>query len=376
MRKKILILGGYGNFGERICKSLAVRSDICLIIAGRHKKKSEIFCDELLAENAQCELMPIGIDITSENLDEKLLDLKPGIVIHTSGPFQGQGYDVPKACIKAGSHYIDLADDRRFVCDFNSLNDAARDNKVCAISGASSVPGLSSAIIDHYIDEFSQLEEIDFVIVPGNKAVLGLATLSGILSYIGRPFRRWQDNKFVEVYACMDNLSSHFGEKLGRRYVANIDIPDLELFPQHYKGVSTVRFQAGLELPILHMVLSLMAIVSKVGLFSQWQKLAKPIFYLRKLFLPFGTGTGGMRIRLKGKDLNGKGLSIDWLLVAENNVGPYIPIIPTIILANKLIDKEMEQSGAMPCLGLFTRDEFSQIAEKWGIYQLEERVSE
>ena len=83
-----------------------------------------------------------------------------------------------------------------------------------------------------------------------------------------------------------------------------------------------------------------------------------------------------MKITLKGKDVNDKGLRIEWLLVAENNVGPYIPIIPAIILANKLIDNELAQSSAMPCLGLFTRDEFSHIAEKWGIYQREERVSE
>jgi short subunit dehydrogenase-like uncharacterized protein len=48
------------------------------------------------------------------------------LVIHTAGPFQGQDYGVVAAAVAAaGAHYIDLADGRRFVCDFPAALDAA-----------------------------------------------------------------------------------------------------------------------------------------------------------------------------------------------------------------------------------------------------------
>jgi short subunit dehydrogenase-like uncharacterized protein len=39
MATKILILGGYGNFGKRITESLANQADIEIIIAGRSQEK-------------------------------------------------------------------------------------------------------------------------------------------------------------------------------------------------------------------------------------------------------------------------------------------------------------------------------------------------
>ena len=144
----ILVLGGYGNFGKRICETLAKQSGICLIIAGRNLEKAKQLCEIFRTNNASAELKAIAIDILSEDFPQQLQTLKPFLVIHTSGPFQGQDYRVPLACINAGSHYIDLADDRRFVCDISKLNEQAKAKNLLVVSGASSVPGLSSIVID------------------------------------------------------------------------------------------------------------------------------------------------------------------------------------------------------------------------------------
>jgi NAD(P)-dependent dehydrogenase (short-subunit alcohol dehydrogenase family) len=52
--QRILILGGYGNFGKRIARALA-RSGLPVIIAGRNRDKAEALRRELptgLAETA------------------------------------------------------------------------------------------------------------------------------------------------------------------------------------------------------------------------------------------------------------------------------------------------------------------------------------
>ncbi|MBQ0729782.1 MAG: saccharopine dehydrogenase NADP-binding domain-containing protein, partial [Oleispira antarctica] len=113
--RKVLILGGYGNFGKRISESLSTIKGITIVIAGRSIKKADFLCEALSEKGALAELSAIAIDIHSTQFLYQLKTLAPDLVIHTGGPFQGQDYCVAKACIDIRSHYIDLADDRRFV---------------------------------------------------------------------------------------------------------------------------------------------------------------------------------------------------------------------------------------------------------------------
>ena len=132
--KRILIIGGYGNFGRYIARRLGVHAHIQLIIAGRSLDKAQALCRTLSAANPA---QPARLDITRA-LDAALADIKPDITVHTSGPFQAQDSFVAQACIKAGSHYIDLADARAFVNTISTLNAAAQQAGMLVVSGASS----------------------------------------------------------------------------------------------------------------------------------------------------------------------------------------------------------------------------------------------
>ena len=270
---RVLVLGGYGNFGKRIVESLSVMKGITILIAGRNIEKAENLCRELTLTASNAELKAVSIDIQKPIFSDQLKSLSPDIVIHTGGPFQGQSYKVPEACISIDSHYIDLADDRRFVCDITSLDDQAKAHNVLIVSGASSVPGLSSTVVDNFIDQFSALDEIDFAIAPGNQSERGEATVRGILSYTGHPFPVFYKGEWINQYGWMSPRKLYFGDLIGKRWLANIDIPDLELFPQRYKTVKTVKFQAGLELSLLHLGMVFMAYLAKLGLIKDWSVL-------------------------------------------------------------------------------------------------------
>lgn len=371
--RRILILGGYGNFGKRIAENLSRLQHITLIIAGRNAQKSQQQCQELTTQGANAALEAAVLDINHQLFTKHLKAQTPDLVIHTGGPFQGQDYRVPEACIAAGSHYIDLADDRRFVCDINTLNEQAVTNNVCIVSGASSVPGLSSTVVDSLLHHFSRLDEIDFAIAPGNRAERGESTVRGILSYTGHPFPVLAKGCWINNYGWMSARKRDFGKTIGPRWLANVDIPDLELFPQRYPSVTTINFQAGLELPFLHLGMVFMAQLSKMGVVKDWSVMTKQIVQASELFKRFGTDVGGMQINLSGLDVNQKPKQIRWLLCAENGVGPYIPTLSAIILAKKLIAGDIKTAGAMPCLGLFTLEEFDHEASSLGIYHKVER---
>jgi len=176
--QKVLVLGAYGFFGSRICAALAKNPRIQLILAGRDLTKATAAAYQLgLSANHARE-----VDATKPDLALLLRKLGVNVVIHTAGPYQGQGYGVARSAIKAGCHYLDLADGRAFVNGITRLDAEARTAGVSIISGASSLPALTSAVVDKYRGEFKRLDSIRIGITSG-ALIPGVATLRAILGY-------------------------------------------------------------------------------------------------------------------------------------------------------------------------------------------------
>ncbi len=353
MTKRILIIGGYGNFGSFITKTLAQEKNVQVIVAGRSLEKAEMLASEIdVVNKAEAVALDINADFT-----DILSTLDPYIVIHTSGPFQAQGYGVAKACIAQGIHYIDLADGRDFVEGITGLDEDAKENDVLVISGASSVPCLTSALVDYYQDEFEALESLDYGITTAQKTARGLATTAAILGYTGKLFTTLVDGKLSNIYG-WQGLSARKYKDLGWRLLGNCDVPDLVLFPRRYPGLKTIRFHAGLEIPFIHITLWALSWLVRFGLIKNLQSSASFLLRTSFLFDWFGTANSAFHMKLSGKDRNGKDKVITFELTARSGDGPYIPCMPSIIMAKKLVNDEINDMGAYPCIGFITRDEY------------------
>lgn len=343
MPKPVLILGGYGNFGKRIAEGL-VRKRVRVVIAGRSLDKAQALASQLpegLAEAVRCDVV--------RPLDDTLKEVRPGVVVNTCGPFQMRDYAVAKCCIRNGAHYIDLADGRKFVTGINALDRAARKAGIAVVAGASTVPGLSSAVIEHFRDEFTKIANLTFGISPGQKAERGLATTEAILSYVGRPLDPFPSAGRA-VYGWQDIYRQDY-PLIGRRWMANCDIPDLDLLPEKY-GIQSIRFSAGLELGLLHLGLWGLSWVVRAGIPVKLQTYASRLLSASNWMNRFGTADGGMHMILEGVGKSGKGLRREWFIIARNGDGPHIPTIPAILLAERMSRGAFKQTGAMPCLGL------------------------
>jgi Saccharopine dehydrogenase NADP binding domain len=353
MIQRVLIIGGYGNFGTFITKTLAQEANIQIIVAGRSAEKAKQFVLKLDAKNVA---EAIALDINAD-IEAALKILKPNIVIHTSGPFQAQGYDVAKACIRQGAHYIDLADGRSFVEGIVDLDDDAKIKNVLVVSGASSVPCLTAALVDHYKDEFTILESLDYGITTAQKTARGLATTAAILSYTGKPFTTLIDENQATIYG-WQGLRARQYRGLGWRLLSHCDVPDLSLFPKRYPELKTIRFYAGLEISFIHCTLWSLSWLVRLGLIRRLEKAAPLLLRISFLFDWLGSSTSAFHMILSGKGKNGEEKSITFELTARSGDGPYIPCTPAILMAKKLAGGEIKKRGAFPCVGFITRDEY------------------
>ena len=357
---KVVVLGGYGNFGARIARALAGEASIQLVVAGRDIAKAQGSAASLGATAAR-------IDAAAPDLAAQLRALGAGLVIHTAGPFQAQGYAVPHAAAQAGCHYIDLADSRRFVCDFASQLDAAfRHAGKTAISGASTVPALSSAIVDELLPRFSRLDSIHTCIAPAQQAPRGEATLAGVLSYCGAPVQVWKDGRWQQQAGWSAPAPVRFA-RMNPRLGALCDIPDLELFVQRYPGVRDVMFRAALEVSASQRMFALLAWLKQRGLLRQPASLAATLHRFGRLLDPLGTPQGGMVVQLSGSGADGTPLDLAWHIVAAENHGPEIPCMAAILLARRLARGEPLPTGAHACMGLVKLAGFSPEFQRWGM---------
>lgn len=353
MTSRVLIIGGYGNFGSYIAEALAPLKTIQLVIAGRSKSKAEKLVASLNATNQP---LAVQMDI-GRNFEESLQSLAPDIVIHTSGPFQGQDHFVAKACLHNNCHYIDLADGRDFVSQIDTLNQKAKNKSLTIVSGASSVPCLSSCLIDHYINQFSDLRSIDYGITTAQRTNRGLATTAAILSYVGKPFATLHHGRIQSVFG-WQNLHRHHFKELGSRLMGNCDIPDLTLFPKRYPPLKSLRFYAGLEIPFLHVGLWGLSWLVRVGLIKNLNRGASTLLKASFLFDRFGSDTSAFYMRLQGTGHDGKRKEVCFDLTARSGHGPFIPCMPAILIAKKLANGELLPAGAMACVGLITLKEY------------------
>jgi Saccharopine dehydrogenase NADP binding domain len=346
---RTLVLGAYGFFGSRICTALALNPRVQLVLVGRDLSKATALAYQLglTASHAR------RADAADPRLGSWLRKLGIDVLIHTAGPFQQQKYSVAQAAIEAGCHYLDLADGRAFVTGISRLDAQARAANVAVLSGVSSLPALSSAVVDRYLPQFSRLDSIRMGISSG-AVIPGIATVRAVLGYCGKPIRVWESGAWKVVHGWLDPQVHEFPKSVGERRIGRCDVPDLDLLPLRYPGVKTVSFHAGFASHTAHKCVELLARWVRDKRLASALPFARPLTTLGQWMRPLFSDRGAMFITLDGVDTDGDLLSLTWNLVARDNDGPNIPCAAAIALTNKIAAGTELPAGARPCMGLLS----------------------
>lgn len=354
MTLRVLVVGGYGNFGSIICRYLIHRPGLHLVISGRDPARLAAKVQALRAQDGQpCEGW-CG-DAMGEEWVPALQRLGIDWVIHTGGPFQGQSYAVARGCIEAGVNYCDLADCRQFVGGIGALDAQARAAGVAVLSGCSSVPTLSAAIIDEHRQRFSRIERIEHGISSSAK-MPGLSTILGVLAYAGRPILQLKDGQPHPVIG-WQGLTLRKLPRLGTRLVANVDVPDLDLFAARY-GAHTLSFKAGAGLKVAGLANAVLAQAVKLGLVRDPAPWAARLHRCGTWFEWLGDGLSAMYVDVHGLGQDGQPLSMTAQLTAANDHGPEIPSCAAVAVVLKVLEGQSLLPGARACAGEVSLEQY------------------
>lgn len=230
---KVVILGGYGVFGSRLA-ILAVRDGHKVWLAGRSLDKARAAEKDIGAE---------ALEVDFQDDPSPIFRLAPDVVIDAAGPFQAYGTDpfrIPRLCIRHGVDYFDLADDGVFVAGIGELDSEAKDAGRRVLSGASSVPGLSSVVAGALTAGFDELHLIDTAILPGNKAPRGRSVIASIVGQVGTPSPVWRGDMWRDLRCWTDRRRIRLKKGI-ERSAYFIDVPDIGLFPSRFGALHHVQ---------------------------------------------------------------------------------------------------------------------------------------
>ncbi len=348
----VLLVGAAGAFGRLLAEGLAREPGIRLVLAGRTRAPLERLRDSL---GGTPEVRVLDRD---RAMPADLRAAQVDVVVDAAGPFQDSRTALIAAAIDAGCHHIDLADGRDFVADIRRFGAAAQRAGVAVLSGASSTPALSHAVLDALTEGWRRIDALSVAISPGNRAPRGLAVVRSIASWAGRPVPVFRNGGWTIAPGWSGTRRLEF-PGLGPRLAALCDTPDLDLLVERYRPRVTAEFLAGLELPVLHHGLALATWPVRRGWLRSLAPLARPLRALAALLRPLGSDRGGMVVEAAGRDARDRPVRGRWSLVAGASKGPYVPTLPALALVRRIRDKRLRFRGAGPCTGILTPDDFA-----------------
>ncbi len=362
MAKAVLVVGGTGAFGRLLVAGLVRTTGLDVIVGARDVARAQDFAASLDPARVRA----LRLD-TASITPEALRETGAFAIVDAAGPFQGADYRLARAAIAAGMHYLDLADARDFVTGFSVLDAAARAAGVVALSGASSTPALSHAVLDRLTAGWRRVDTVEIAIAPGNRsAPRGLSVTRAILSYAGKPVRVFDGGAWTTRPGWgMTRRRDLPG--LGRRWLSLVETPDLDLVPQRFRPRVSAIFRAGLELPLLHLGLVAASLPVRWRLLPSLAPFARLFRWIAARLARFGTDRGGTVVTAAGLDAAGAPIRAEWSLVAEAGDGPVIPTLPALALIRRLADGPPTPAGASPCVGVLALDE---IAREFAPYRI------
>jgi hypothetical protein len=366
----ILILGGYGTFGGRLAYLLAEDERLTLFIAGRSLEKATKFCKSL---PSGAQKVPLFFDRNAD-VDAQIKELKPNLVVDAMGPFQIYGddpYRVVKACIANGVDYMDLADGSNFVKNIHQFDQEARAKNIYILSGVSSFPVLTAAVVRKLSYDMTCVQTIKGGIAPSPYAGVGLNVIRAIASYAGKPLSLIRDGKPATGYGLTETMRyticppGHL--PLKNTLFSLVDVPDLKVLPDLWPELDSIWLGAGPVPEILHRMLIGLSWLVRFRILPSLLPFAA-LFHFVTNTVRWGEHRGGMFVSVDGTNQNGESIERSWHLLAEGGDGPFIPSMAVQALILHCLAGKKPSAGARVATQELEVADYDEVFKSRAIY--------
>jgi len=164
MKEGLLIYGCYGYTGKLISEH-AVKCGLKPVLAGRDEQKVKTLANDLK--------LPFRVfDLSDENkIVENIRDVKA--VMHCAGPFLSTAKAMADACIKAKTHYLDIAGEYQVFEQLFAMDKAAQDAGVLLMPGVGFDVVPTDCLAAYLNEKLPSADSLEMALYPVNGKLSG-----------------------------------------------------------------------------------------------------------------------------------------------------------------------------------------------------------
>lgn len=319
----ITVFGGYGTFGVHVARAL-VKTGIPVRIAGRDAARAQGFAKGLGQEG-------IAADVNDPSSCAHAL-AGSRVAVNCAGPFNTMVPVLPEACLAAGVHYLDIADDRFWVGRVMEMDSRFQERGLLAAPGCSSLPGISGALALAAAARLSTVQRARVTLFIGNRNPKGEAAVRSASAQLGRSFRAPQG----ELVGLRGPERVEIPPPFGPRTVHDFDSSEYDLFPDLI-GAREVRVKVGFEARMASASFAILAHLGpRIG-----GGLARAITPLARMASGFGYSGGSVLVELFSPDGVRASASI-----GGPQEGQRMAALPAAFVAHDLYTGSLSHQGA------------------------------
>ncbi|HEY5566157.1 MAG TPA: DUF4166 domain-containing protein [Gammaproteobacteria bacterium] len=221
------------------------------------------------------------------------------------------------------------------------------------LSGVSSFPVLTAAVVRSLMHGMQRLDDICGGIAPSPYAGVGLNVIRAIASYAGQRIELRRDSRTMRAYPFTETrrFTVAVPGRLPLRPMqfSLVDVPDLQMLVALWPDVASVWMGAGPAPPLLHRVLRGLAWLVRLHVVPTLAPLARLMHWASNV-LRWGEHRGGMFVEIRGRDEEGRATTRSWHLLAEGDDGPLIPSMAAEAIIRRCLSGTAPSAGARPAL--------------------------
>jgi hypothetical protein len=342
-REKVLVVGGTGHFGR-------------LLVEDLHRHTN---CDVIVVDRRSADL---GNVVSLETAIRGI-----SVAVCAAGPFQTLPVTLVELCLRQGIHYIDLADDRKFVRKVHALVSSDNQRLPAVCTGWSTVPALSGLLARIGCAGSTQIDSIYIHMAPGNRIPRSAGTITSLLHSVGQKFEVIRDGRPCTVRGWSDGRDFSFPAPIGRRRGYLVDVPDHEFFPDIFHA-HTVEFRTASEVRILNLAVSSLGWAVRTGLVRSWVPWSRVLQRAAASLGFIGHDWGGLGVEVLGADSRRR------VSIVADSGGQSIAIMPASVMAASLLSGRAEKRGLVSPADWLTPDQLKEECEKRGFRLIVEEL--
>jgi short subunit dehydrogenase-like uncharacterized protein len=216
MSTNFLIFGSTGYSGDLIARE-AVRRGLHPILAGRNPVKVEAQARELGLDYRILELNE------ADALSQAFAEV--GAVLHCAGPFIHTSLPVVEACLKVGTHYLDITGEIPVYERLAALDEQARQRSITLLPGVGLEIVPSDCLAAHLKQRLPSATHLALASVTRGRSPLSQGTLKTMIEFVDYGGRIRQNGQLKKVPMAWKSRQIDFGS--GPRKATTFPWPDV-----------------------------------------------------------------------------------------------------------------------------------------------------